>query len=55
MHSDKFNKIRRLQAKQRELEEKLERGCPFNEEVFIIQEIDRIDKEITRLEEDRII
>lgn len=53
MKYDNFDKIRRLQAKQRELERELEEDDTLEDEYMVIAEIDRIEKEIMRLSEGR--
>lgn len=53
MNYDNFDEIRRLQAKQRELERELEEDDDLEDEYLVIAEIDRIEKEIRRISEGR--
>ena len=49
MNYNNFNRIRELQYKIRELEEELERDDSFEEEVFVIAEIERLQDEVYKL------
>lgn len=53
MNYDEYDRIRRLQSKQRELEEELEKNDFIEDEIFVIAEIERIQKEVDKLSEGR--